>query len=1014
MAEFPFARLYETYFPEPADSSLAAVGFVCWREAANESGDAVLARVAAAAESNPDSRRVLAALFGNSPHLTQLARTDPAVMCRILADGAEPVVAEALADLSAARGANDDETALMRRLRTAKRRIGLAVAVADIAGAWSLAKVTGALSDLADAALGATAAHLLRTAAQAGAFCLTDPTRPEDGSGLVVLAMGKLGSRELNYSSDIDLIILYDRDRIQTEDPDGLQRRFVRLTRDLVRLIETLTADGYVFRTDLRLRPDPGATPIAMSIAAAESYYESLGQNWERAAMIKARPVAGDLEAGQQFLAHLRPFIWRKSLDFDAIQDIHSIKRQIHAHYGGGRIAVAGHDIKLGRGGIREIEFFAQTQQLIFGGREPKLRLAPTLQALDALASCGLVANEVVGDLKEAYEFLRRVEHRLQMIDDAQTQTLPADPRALQALAVFLGFADTGAFSDALLARLRTVENHYARLFEHAPSLGAEGQVQGNLVFTGVDADAATLATLSGLGFRNAESVHATIRGWHHGRYRAMRSTRARELLTELTPALLKALASAPDPDGAFVRFDAFLAGLPAGVQLFSLFHANLGLLTLVAEVMGAAPGLAEHLSRRPALLDAVVSPGFLEPPPERVALARDLDRQFAPAIYVEEVLDTSRRWAHDRRFQIGVQFLKGLLSPEATAAAYSDVAETVIAALLPRIEDEFSRVHGRLPGAGMVVLAMGKLGGREMTPTSDLDLIFIYDVPPGIEISDGSKPLPPIQYYARLSQRLINAVVCLTAEGRLYEVDMRLRPSGNKGPLAVSLDSFTFYQDREAWTWEHLALTRARPVAGPVALRARLAAAIHKVLTRPRDPDRLVADVAAMRARMAAEHGSDALWDLKHFRGGLVDVEFAAQYLQLRYGHNRPEILCQGTRATLEVAKQEALLAANDANTLIGAHALWQALQAMLRLALVDAPSATRQVEFPASLKRDLARVGGAIDFPALERKVRDTAAAAAAVFRHLIEERATALSPSLKSDMTGFPAPARQDSAT
>jgi glutamate-ammonia-ligase adenylyltransferase len=983
----------QRYVPKPASSSLAALGLERWLEAAGESAAPGVGERARFLAADSHARRLLESVFGNSPFLAQIAAAEPEILCEILDQGPDGVVVRTLDDLRASSALPPEETALMRALRVAKRRVALAIAVADISGAWKLAPVTEALSDLADAALGAASAFLLRQAAASGAFALADSARPEHGSGLVILGVGKLGARELNYSSDIDLIVLYDPERIRACAPEALQKQFVRLARGLVRMMEERTADGYVFRTDLRLRPDPGATPLALSVDAAEIYYESLGQNWERAAMIKARAVAGDLEAGSDFLKRLRPFIWRKHLDFAAIQDIHSIKRQIHAYHGGGTIAVAGHDIKLGRGGIREIEFFVQTQQLIRGGREPRLRTSSTLAGLAALADLEFTERKAAAELTESYEFLRRVEHRLQMINDEQTQTLPADDKALHALALFLGYRDKDAFAADMLAHLRTVEIHYARLFEDSPALSAAGTAAGNLVFTGVEADPGTLATLAELGFRQPEMVHATVRGWHHGRYRAMRSTRARELLTELMPALLGALAATPDADAAFLRFDAFLGRLPAGIQIFSLLYSNPHLLELLAEIMGGAPRLAEHLSGRPAVLDAMVTPGFLETPPDKTQLAAELDRQLAQARYLEEALDASRRFAHDRQFQVGVQLLRGLIAPKAAAAALSDVAETAISGLLPRVEADFAAAHGRFGGPALAVIALGKLGGREMTPTSDLDLIFVYDAPEGMETSDGPRPLPASQYFARLSQRLLNALTALTAEGRLYEVDMRLRPSGNKGPLAVAFDGFVRYQESEAWTWEHMALTRARPIAGPEQLRARVAAAIRRVLTRPRDPVRLLKDAAEMRARMAAEHSTGRLWDVKHLSGGLVDVEFVVQCLQLLDARAHPEILDPGTAEALEKIAAAGLLAPADAQALRAALALWQALQAVLRLTLDPVQGREGAAGFPEPLKRRLALVGGAADFAQLESRMRALSRAAAEVFRRLIEAPANAV---------------------
>src|SRR5579884_2827983 len=717
----------------------------------------------------------------------------------------------------------------MRRLRIARRRVALLAAAADIAGAWSLERQMTALSRFAEAAIGAAVRHLLGALAAGGALALPDPADPEQGSGLVVLGLGKLGGGELNYSSDIDLILLYDPPPGVVA-PDAAQSLFGRLARDLVRILDERTGDGYVFRTDLRLRPDPRSTPLAMSVAAALTYYETVGQNWERAALIKARPVAGDRIAARQFLAELQPYIWRRNLDFAAIQDIHSIKRQIQAQKGGGRIAVEGHDIKTGRGGIREVEFFAQTQQLIWGGRVRELRVAPTCTALRRLAETGRIDRDTAETLIADYRFLRRVEHRLQMVDDAQTHRLPSDAAGIERLAAFLGYADPTAFVAELCARLASVEKHYAELFEEAPSLAGPG----NLVFTGTEDDPATLATLARLGFAEPARAAEMVRGWHHGRIRATRSQRAREILTELVPELLRVFGATAHPDAALLRLDRFLSRLPAGVQLFSLLHANPGLLTLLADIMAEAPLLAERLEQRPALLDAVLTAEFSLPVPDRAGLAADLAAVLAGARDFEETLDLLRRWSGERRFQVGVQLLRRSLDGNAAGAVLADIAETALAALLPVVAAEFARSHGAVPGGAFAIAAMGRLGSREMSLGSDLDLILIYDAPPESAGSDGPRPLAVQTYYARLSQRLISAITVPTAEGRLYDVDMRLRPSGESGPIASSLAAFAAYQREAAWTWEHMALTRARPIAGDPGLCARTETAIRAALTLP------------------------------------------------------------------------------------------------------------------------------------------------------------------------------------
>jgi glutamate-ammonia-ligase adenylyltransferase len=964
--------------PLPANPEGAARGMERWRGAVENTGDSHLSAMAEAIAEDASGRRLVDAVFGNSPYLSQICAADPGFACSLLHDGPDGAFERTLADLDGKQGEEMGRDRLAALLRSAKRRVALTVALADIAGAWDLKKVTNALSGFAETALRLASGHVLRAAAEAGAFPLADPGNPEKDSGLVILGLGKLGGRELNYSSDIDLIVLYDPERIGGGGDDSLQGHMVRLTRDLVLLMEERTPEGYVFRCDLRLRPDPGSTPLAIPVQAALAYYEGIGQNWERAALIKARPVAGDIEAGEVFLERLSPFIWRKNLDFAAIRDIHSIKHQINAAKGGGKIAVAGHNIKLGRGGIREIEFFVQTQQLIWGGREASLRDISTTQSLASLARSGRISEHTATDMSHAYRFLRRVEHRLQMINDEQTHTLPADGERLEALAVFLGYAGEGAFAQDLSAHLKRVENHYAELFEHAPALSIPGT--GNLVFTGVDADPDTLRTLKRIGFDNPDTVDAVVRDWHHGRYRATHSTRARELLTELMPALLKALARTARPDDAFLVFDEFLSRLPVGVQLFSMLYSKPHLLDLLAEIMGAAPRLARHLSRRPGVFESVFSPGFFDPPPGTDDLASELSGLLGGARDTEDGLDISRRWANDRRFQVGVQSLIGRLAPVPAAQALSAIAQAAIQSLLTSEEAAFSAVHGRVPDEDLAVLALGKLGSREMTPTSDLDLIFVYSSGDGTSI--GPKPLSAGQYFTRLSQRLISALTVQTSEGALYEVDMRLRPSGNSGPLATSLDAFAAYQRDSAWTWEHQALTRARTVAGPKDFRRKADDAVRDILTLPRDEAKLLADVAGMRVRMDREHHTQSPWRVKHHRGGLVDIEFIAQYLQLKHAHEDARVLSTDTRGALRNLARAGFLDDALAGDLTLALDLWQAIQGMVQLSIEDSGG-----PIPETLRTTLAKLGGASDFEDLERKMRATADRVFGHFRDLIE---------------------------
>ena len=864
-------------------------------------------------------------------------------------------------------------------LRNAKRRAALAIAFADITGLWTVDEVTRRLSRIAELALRAALAGLLRARARRGEITLPYPAEPERACGYVILGLGKLGAHELNYSSDIDLIALFDPVRLPPLRDGEPQSFCVRLTRDVMRLLDERTAEGYVFRTDLRLRPDPGATPLALSTVAAENYYESAGQNLERAAMIKARPVAGDWAVGEAFLKALRPYLWRKHLDFAAIADIHSIKRQIVAHKGGGQIAVEGHNVKLGRGGIREIEFFVQTQQLIWGGREPRLRLRGTLEGLATLVAAGRLDPAEAERLTRAYRFLRRVEHRLQMVDDRQTHTLPNTPAGIAGFARFLGYETADGFRRDLLGQLETVARSFAHLFEEESPLAGSG----SLVFTGTEHDPETLATLAHLGYADPVAVSTTVQNWHRGRYRAMRSARARELLTELTPQLLAALARTIEPTQALLRFDPFLGELPSGVQLFALFAANPALLDLVAEIMGLAPRLAEMLARNPGLLDAVLDREFFAPLSTKSDLVPALEARLAPADDMQDVLDIARRFANDERFRIGVLWLRGLANTEAAGRATSDLVDALLVALVPRVAQELAKAHGRVPGGHFAVLALGKYGSRELTAGSDLDLVLLYDAPAETR-SDGKQPLSAMHFYQRFAQRLIAAFTSPTGEGKLFEVDLRLRPQGNAGPLASTLDGFRDYARSQAWTWERMALTGARVAYAEGDMETRIDAALLAVLTMERAAPALLLAVAEMRLRIDAEHHSDNPWQIKHVRGGLVDCEFIAQALQLLHAHARPAVLSTSTHGAFRRLAEAGVLAPPMAEELIAATRLWLTLQAWLRL---TATNTDDEHSWPPALRQALARAGEAKDFATLGAKMLAVAARIRQIYAELIE---------------------------
>lgn len=695
--------------------------------------------------------------------------------------------------------------------------------------------------------------------------------------------------------------------------------------------------------------------------------------------MIKARAAAGDIPAGEAFIAELRPFVWRKYLDFAAVEDIQSIKRQINAHKGGSEVAVAGHDVKLGRGGIREIEFFAQTQQLILGGRYPVLRQRRTLDAIRALTAENVVSLDAEADLRDAYRWLRTLEHRIQMVADEQTHRIPEGETERANVARFMGFADLASFEAEALRVFRTVERHYAALFESSAPLGA---ADGSLVFTGVDDDPETLKTLAGLGFKRPDSVSAAVRGWHHGRMAATRSARARELLTALKPALLSALARTADPDTAFARFDTLLRGLPAGVQLFSLLKANPWLLDVLAEVCGGAPRLARHLARTPAVLDALLDPAYLSEAPTRGEADAAFARALGETADYEPMLDAARRTARELQFRVGFQLLRGVMGPEEVGAAYAMVAEAALIAVAARVRAAFEAQHGLVPGGVFAIVAMGRLGASKMTAASDLDLVFLYDHADDAAPSDGAAPLTPSVYFSRLSQRLIAALTAPTAEGRLYEVDMRLRPSGSKGPVAVRLETFRAYQMRDAWTWERMALTRARVVAADKGFAEAVAAVISEVLTQPVDAVKIRADATEMRALLLREKPGKGPFDLKTTRGGMIDIEFIAQAGLLIAGPGHPDIFAGATQKALDNLARVGALEDADHAALTGAYLLYSRVNHMLRLTSEDDAAALHEI----GLQRLLVRAAGATDFQALTEALVATEADVAARFARLV----------------------------
>ena len=815
----------------------------------------------------------LAAVFESSPHLFALAKNYPQALHSCLTSGFAAATEQALAPLDAI---SDDEKFVMQSARQAKGQVALITGLADLGGWWPATSVGEVMSRTADACLKFVTSHLLLSAHQSGKITLKEPNKPWFGCGYAVLAMGKHGAFELNYSSDIDLIVVFDPDAGILEDPLEGVAVFNRITRSLVRIMQDRTEHGYAFRTDLRLRPDPGSMPLAIPLPLAMHYYEARGQNWERAALIKARPVAGDFETGEEFVAGVSPFIWRRYLDYSAIADVHSIKRQIQAHRDLGELNPAGHNVKLGRGGIREIEFFVQTQQLIAGGRMPELRHHSTLEMLARLQKSGWISEQVCSDLTLSYHFLRDVEHRLQMVSDNQTHTVPTDKRERETIATLCGYRSLGDFERDLLAHLRSVETHYENLFSNAPDLSNR---RGNLSFSGDESDPGTIDTLREMDFQDPQQVITTVKSWHFGRYPAMQSSEARERLTEITPLLLHEISQTGRADEVLRNFDAFLKGLPAGFQLFTLLHTNPRLLILLVRILGAAPRLARIITRRPHVFDGLLEPGFFEESPNREQLVEALNRSMDQAHDYEQGLDLARIFLAEQKFLIGIRVLGGSFRPGEAGLAYSQLAEVVLNKIVQWVQTAFEDQHGKVPNSQFSIMALGKLAARELAADSDLDLVFIYAFDPDFEESDGRRPLHASQYYGRLAQRLIAAMGAPTSEGTLYELDFRLRPGGSKGPIATSLMALSRYDNEDAWTWELMALTRARLLSGSEQFKSEIEKVIDDALDTCKPVADLAKDVLDMRRLMDEERPPKSNWDIKLSKGGQVDLEFLCQF---------------------------------------------------------------------------------------------------------------------------------------
>jgi glutamate-ammonia-ligase adenylyltransferase len=833
----------------------------------------------------PDWTGAIARAHAHAPYLSRALNRLPQLAGMLAAGEGEAALAWSQ---SVGADAPDVGTALRRQ----KQAFALALAIGDLAGAFPLLRVTRALSEFAD--------HALDAAIVAGIRRREPDFDPEtQPAGFFALALGKHGACELNYSSDIDPILLYDPLLLPRRERDEPGEAAQRVARGVVETLSTVNGEGYVFRVDLRLRPASEVSPLAISVNAALTHYETSALAWERAAFIRARACAGDVEAGRSFLTAIRPFVWRRSLDFGAIAEIGRLTAQIRASSRGKAEAGPGFDLKKGRGGIREVEFYAQVHQLIHGGRNPALRLRGTRETLDALAAAGVIPSEEASLLGESYDRLRTIEHRLQMVQDQQTHMLPATSEALDNVARLDGLPNGQALVDEVAAITSRVGDLYDTLIgAHAPNACAPATTCEPLP-----------DMLARLGFAQPEATAERIAGWS-GRMRALRSDAARSAFEAIRPDLLAALASSPEPEAALARWERLLEHLPSAINLFRLLEARPGLTVRLARILGLAPPLADALARRADLLDPLIDASALELPGDVPELVAQLSRFEAGDDY-QRILDAVRRRVGEWRFALGVQMIEGTCDPIAIGAALSRIAEAATCVLTDAALADFRRTHGTVPDSEFMILALGRFGGGVLTHASDLDLVYLFTGAFDAE-SYGKRPIGATLYYNRLGQRVTAALSAPTAEGALFEVDTRLRPSGAQGPPAASLDSFARYQNEQAWTWEHMALARARPVYGSEAARDAVRTIICDVLAAPRDPGKLRSDVLEMRATMAAHKPARGPLDVKLGRGGLVDLEFLVHFLQLRENIGLDPDLGSAVRA-LSAAKlvQEPLIKA-------------------------------------------------------------------------------------------------------
>ncbi|MFZ4858810.1 MAG: bifunctional [glutamate--ammonia ligase]-adenylyl-L-tyrosine phosphorylase/[glutamate--ammonia-ligase] adenylyltransferase [Desulfuromonadaceae bacterium] len=894
-------------------------------------------------------------LCGSSPFLVNLMFKSPDIVRWLfLENGIDH--GRTAEDMYAAVAATVDEStgfaALQKALRCFKRQDIVRIAARDLSGLAPLEEVMRELSDLASSTLQVAYQVCRRCLIRDhGAPVLAGENASLFEAEMTVIGMGKLGGRELNFSSDIDIIYFYESDKGETsgiESSSGskkgiisLHAFFNKLGEMISKALSQVTEDGFVFRVDVGLRPEGKSGDMAVSLRSAEIYYESWGQSWERTAMLKARPVAGSLALGEQLLKTLQPFIYRKYLDYNLIEDMKQMKQKIDASLARSREGEI--NLKLGRGGIREIEFFIQALQLVYAGKNPKLRERNSLRALDTLLAANLLGEDDHLKLREAYRFLRSVEHRIQVVQERQTHNLPLKEEEMLALSRRSGYLRSnglGRFREVLEEHRDYVSFIYGTLF-HSRDAKLEQDIHPQVLFLldpKADADLVK-DMLAERHFEDVDRAYENLLSLRRGPVRGNLAERSRRILEKIAPLLIQELFDSYDPDLALTNLERFMSVIATRSSYYALLAENSATIKLLVSLFGMSEFLSKILISHPELLDSLVSRSGSSISKEKETMQEELATLLEQSDYFEDHLNILRRYRNEEFLRIGLNDIHGRLMQGEVTSQLSLLGEVCLAAASRLAGEELGRFGrptwqqgGDSAEAHLAIVAMGKLGGGELNYHSDLDIIFVYDHQ---GVTDGGKQISNHEYFAKLAQKIISILTMQTREGFVYKIDTRLRPSGNSGPLVTSLDSFLEYHRKEAQIWERQALTKARVVHGDEVLAGQLHDIIRQTIYGTTIDDEGGREIRRLRMRMENELAkeSDGNYNIKTGRGGMVDVEFAVQYLQLKEGCHYPGLRTASTVVALKEISTLGLLPEGNAGTLLAGYKFLRKLENRLRI---------------------------------------------------------------------------------